>query len=63
MSVFGVFLVTVAGRCLRATSAGHVALLEDYDSVSYEYIIRRIIRMAVGAVTVLFVKAVVKVFP
>jgi len=60
VSVFGVVLGTVAGRCLRATSAGHVALLEDYDSVSYEYIIRSIIRMAVGAVTVLFVKAVVK---
>merc|ERR1711937_444080 len=60
VSVFGVVLGTVAGRCLRATSAGHVALLEEYDSVSYEYIIRSIIRMAVGAVTVLFVKAVVK---
>ena len=51
----------MGGRCLRATSAGHVALLEEYDSICYEYIVRSVIRMAVGAVSVLLAKAFIKV--
>lgn len=61
VSVFGVVLGTVSGRCLRWTSHGHLSLLEEMDHISSEYFLRAFFRMAIGATFVLAAKALCKV--
>ena len=61
VSVFGVVFGTVCGRCFRQSSHGHVSLLEERDTVTYDYFIACILRMLIGCLIVLGARMILKV--